>query len=473
MIDGTIQFKDWLPDQPDLNNPGLTEALNVVPVGGMDSGYQPYLPLSTSGTAMTAASFPQVSILAGAVNASHPFVYVSSSQGDLWQATAASLPAPTFTNYGPGITQPSLALCQYNNLMIASIQLHGLYQQTVGGTSTFTAITSSPHVSVLGVIGQFLVGGNVEAAPNSYPHLLVWSSIGAPTDWPAPGSDSALASQSGEQFLHFENGDITGIFGGDQWGIIFQQNAITRVTYIGGGVVFQFDTLSGGIGMDILNAGVKIGGKVYFVCSRGFYATDGVTVDPIGEGKVNLWWQGQVGGFIGFGGAPSASVAVDWGNKIIYWYFSSKVVMYNYETNRFSHATDANLTLMVMHNLDSFSPLGVIGIGTDNKFGRFIGTPGTATLTTGENEPNPGGFAYISGVKPLVGATTNALTCAVGTRTDQQATPTYTSDTTVNSRTGFSDVRVESRYARARLKVSGTFVDALGAQFLSHPTGQV
>lgn len=473
MIDGTIQFKDWLPDQPDLNNPGLTEALNVVPVGSLESGYQPYLPISTSGTAMTAASFPVVSVLAGAVNAANPFVYVTSTHGDLWQATANSVPAPTFTNYGPGITQPALALCQYNNLMIASVQLHGLYQQTVGGTSTFTAITSSPHVSVLGVIGQFLVGGNLEAAPNSYPHLVVWSSIGNPTDWPTPGSDSALASQSGEQFLHFENGNVTGIFGGDQWGILTQENAITRVTYVGGSVVFQFDTLSAGIGMDILNTGVKIGAKVFFACSRGFYATDGVSLEPIGEGKINQWWQGKISGYIGFGSAPSGSVGVDWNNKIIYWYFASIVVLYNYETNRFTHATDSNLTLMVMHNLDSFTPLGVIGIGTDNKFGRFIGTPGTATLITGEDEPNPGGYAFISGVKPLVGATANALTCAVGTRTDLNASPTYTSDTTVNSRTGFSDCRVESRYARARVKVTGTFVDAQGTQFLSHPTGQV
>jgi len=377
----------------------------------------------------------------------------------------------SFTDYGPGITQPALALVQYNNLVIASVQLHGLYQKTAGSTSTFGAITSSPHGSVLGVIGQFLVTGNIEAAPNSYPHLVAWSSIANPTDWPTPGSDSALASQSGEQFLHFEHGAVTGIFGGDQWGIITQDNAITRVTYVGGSTVFQFDTLSAGIGMDALNAGVKIGGKVFFVCSRGFYATDGVSLEPIGEGKTSKWVQTL------FAATGSINVAVDWGNKIIYWCFASvsgaSVVMYNYETNRFTHASDTNLNLLVAQNIDSFNFVGLLGIGLDNKLGTFTGTPGTATLITGESEPNPGGYAYISGVKPLVGATANALTCAVGTRTDQNASVTYTSDTTVNSRSGFSDVRVESRYARGRVKVSGTFTQAQGAQFLSHPTGQV
>jgi hypothetical protein len=474
VINGTIQFKDWLPDQPDLNNPGLTEALNVVPIGSTESGYQPYSPLSTSGTAMSVLSSPQCSLLAPAIGVSVPYVYVSSSRGDLWQTSATT---GSFTNYGPGITQPSLALTQYNDLVIASIQLHGLYQQTVGGTSTFAAITSAPHGSVLGRINEFLITGNIEAAPNSYPHLVAWSSIANPTDWPTPGSDSALASQSGEQFLHSEHGAVTGIYGGDQWGIITQQNAITRVTYVGGSVVFQFDTLDDGIGMDLRNGGVMIGGKLYFASSRGFYATDGMSLDPIGEEKVNRWVAGKLSGWVGFGSAPFASVAVDWTNKIIYWYLggaaTSPVVMYNFETNRFTHASDSNVSMMVNANKDSFPALGLLAIGIDNKLGRFTGTPGTATFTTGETEPNPGGYAYIGGVKPLVGATANALTCAVGTRTDLNATPTYSSDVTVNSRTGFSDCRVESRYARARVKIAGTFTNAQGAQFLSHPTGQV
>src|SRR6185503_19941265 len=169
---------------------------------------------------MTALSSPTATLLAPSNAVSAPPVYVASQRGDLWQSSSTS---GSFTNFGPGVTQPSLALCQYNTLVIASIQLNGLYQKTVGSTATFGAIIGSPHGSVLGVIGQFLMAGNIEAAPNTFPHLVIWSSIGSPTDWPLPGSDSALASQAGEQFLHLKHGAVTGIYGGDQWGIITQQ----------------------------------------------------------------------------------------------------------------------------------------------------------------------------------------------------------------------------------------------------------
>ena len=470
MIDGTIQFKDWLPDQPDLNNPGLTEALNVLPVGGSDSGYTPYLPLATSGGALTTTGQIQyiVSLLTVPATGTSPYLYAGTFDGHLYQSLAT---VGSWTDYSPSLTTQVFDLVQYNTLVIASVSSGGLYQQTVGSSSNFSAISGSPNALYLGVIGQFLVGGNILGTPN----LVQWSGIAAPTSWPTPGSDTALAQQSGEQFLHQELGGVTGIFGGDQWGIITQQNALTRVTYVGGSAVFQFDTLASGVGMDYPHVGVKIGNSVLFASSKGFYETDGVTVIPIGEEKVNRWFITNVvnQSLLSFG-----SAGVDWANKLIYWAFptsgASPVVVYNYETKRFTHASDSNIGPFVQGTSPFyFTTYGLQAIGQDKKLGTFTGTPGTATLITGESEPNPGGYTYISGVKPLVGATANALTCAVGTRTDQNASVTYTSDATVNSRSGFSDVRVESRYARGRVKVSGTFTKAQGAQFLSHPTGQV
>src|SRR6185295_3648444 len=41
-----ILFKEFLPDQPDLNNPGLLEALNCLPV---DRAFKSYAPLSGTG----------------------------------------------------------------------------------------------------------------------------------------------------------------------------------------------------------------------------------------------------------------------------------------------------------------------------------------------------------------------------------------------------------------------------------------
>lgn len=473
----TVLFKDWLPDQPDFNNPGLIEALNVVPVGDDTSGFQPYSPLSTFGSTFNSTySFNNVALLASDGSGSTPYVYVCTDVGD--QVYNAVATTGAWSNLSGSISTPAISLAQYNNLVFVATGAGGLYYQTVGTSSTFNAAVGSPHAQVLGVVGQFLLAGNISASPNNFPHLLGWSSIAAPTDWPTPGSDSALASQAGEQFLHQELGAITGIFGGDQWGIVMQASGITRMTYIGGADVFQFDTLAGGLGMDAKNCGIKVGNLVYFASSRGFYATDGVSLQPIGQEKVNRWFITNV---VSASLLDQGTVGVDWTNKIIYWNFqkagASILVMYNYETGRFSHATDANTRVMVgggnAGNVASFTQIGLMGIGQDNRLGTFTGTPGTATFTTGEAELNPGAYTRISGIKPLIGATAGAMVSSVGYRNDLQAAATFDTDTTQNSRSGFADFRREARYHRARVKVTGTFTNAQGLEFAGVPGGAV
>lgn len=473
----TVLFKDWLPDQPDFNNPGLIEAANTVPVGDDTSGFQPYSPLSTFGTTVNSTySFNNVALLASNGSGATPSVYVATDVGK--QIYSAVATTGSWTNLTGSISTPAVSLAQYNNLIFVAAGAGGLYYQTVGTSSTFNAAVGSPAAQVVGVVGQFLLAGNISASPNNFPHLLGWSSIANPTDWPTPGSDSALASQAGEQFLHQELGAITGIFGGDQWGIVMQSTGITRMTYIGGADVFQFDTLAGGIGMDSQNCGIKIGNQVFFASSRGFYATDGVSLLNIGKEKVNRWFISNV---VNANLLDQGTVGVDWSNKIIYWNFqkagASILVMFNYETGRFSHATDANTRVMVgagnVGNVASFSSIGLMALGQDNRLGTFTGTPGTATFTTGEAELNPGGYARISGIKPLVGATAGAMVSSVGYRNDLQSSATFAADTTQNSRSGFADFRIESRYARARVKVTGAFTNAQGLEFLAVPGGTV
>lgn len=472
---GKFKFGDWLPDLSDLDNPGILEALNVLPVGKTESGYAPYSPLATSGTALVTGTsiFDCVALLAAAIGGSTPYVYVGTLDGHLYQSLATG---GSWTDYSGGvISQPISSLAQYNNLLFAAANTAGIWQKTVGSGSNATQVVGAPNAGVLGVIGQFLVAGNISTTPLVSPHLVMWSAIGNPTNWPTVGSAAAIAAQSGEQFLHYELGAVTGIFGGDQWGVILQQNGITRVTYIGGAVVFQFDTLSGGIGMDYANAAVKIGGLIYFASSRGFYATDGVSVLPIGEEKVNRWFVANV---VDVGDLPFGSVAVDWTNKLIYWGFgvagTAPLVVYNFETKRFTHAGDANFAVMVAANVASFTSLGVQAIGQDKKLGFFTGTPGTATLTTSEVELNPGGKTLVQGFRPQVtraGITAPSITVRIGQRSSEGGAVFFGSAITPNASTGFADALVEDNYHRAETDIAGAFTQAIGGEFLSEPAG--
>lgn len=473
-----IKFGDWLPDLPDLDNPGVLEALNVLPVGENAAGYQPYLPLATSGgTFITSAILSATALLVNATNNS-PLVYVVTLDSPNGHAYRSSAAAGSWTDYAPG-AGPLYDVVQYNNLVIAADGTPGsgtglLQQDTSVSPVNFALISGSPVAKVLGVVGQFLMAGDIYTGGAVNLNLLQWSAIGAPTNWPTPGSAAAIAAQSGEQFLHLELGAVTGIFGGDQWGVVLQQNGITRMTYVGGAVVWQFDTLSTGIGMDNPHAGVKIGGLVYFCSSRGLYATDGVSVLPIGEEKVNRWF---IANIVNTGYLAQARVGVDWTNKLIVWSFAYSVgvaapmVIYNFQTGRFAHATDITVAAMVQKNVASFATLGLLGIGQDTKLGTFTGTPGTATLTTAEAELNPGGRAFVGGFRPQVSGSSPSVTCRIGSRFRQGDAVTFTGALTPNSITGFADCLVESAYHRAETDITGAFTQALGGEFLSQPAG--
>jgi hypothetical protein len=463
---GKLKFGEWLPDQNDLDNPGVIEALNVLPIGTTQNGYQPYAPLATAGAALTTTGqfYYIVALLAIPSTGTVPYVYAGTFDGHLYQSPAT---AGAWTDYSPALSAQIYDLVQYNTLVIASVSSGGLYQQTVGAGVNFAAISGSPNALYLGVIGQFLVGGNIAGTPN----VVQWSGIGQPTSWPTPGSATAIAQQSGQQTLHLELGGVTGIFGGDQWGIITQQNAITRVTYVGGSTVFQFDTLSSGVGMDYAHAGVKIGNEVLFASSKGFYATDGVTAVPIGQEKVNRWFISNVVSQ----GISTGRVAVDWSNKLVYWAFptagASPVVIYNYETKRFTHASDSNIGPFVQSTTPFyFTTYGLQAIGQDKKLGTFTGTPGTATITTGEVELNPGGKALVQGFRPQVTGA-GAVTCKIGSRMKQSDSVSFTSALTPNSVSGFADALVEASYHRAETDIVGSFGQAIGGEFLHSESG--
>jgi hypothetical protein len=470
----------WLPDMPDLDNPGLTEALNVLPVA---SSYTPYLPISVSGNAMTNTA--AVAFIGSDDSVpTDAQLYVGSTAGNIY---IQGFPiGGGWTDLAPAgfVGTRVTALCQYNTLIIAANGEAGnppVYG-TLGSLSAFAVLgtggVDAPPCGVLGVVGQFLFTGNINTTggpSGALPHAVQWSGIGNPTSWPTPGSATAIAQQSGQQVLHAELGGVTGIYGADEWGVILQAAGVSRLTYIGSPGVFQFDTISRGIGMDFPNAGVKVGGVVYFMSSRGFFATDGVNVLPIGNEKVNKWflasWDGTT--------FTNSSAAVDYVNNLIYWNYPRTgdsgvplgLVVYNFVEQRFTHATDTIRAFAVAAGL-TYTALGVQAIDvTTNKAGELSGTAGTATLRTGELELNPGGKSLLQGFRPLVSGSSPSVTCKIGSRMRQGDAITYTSALTPNANTGFADCLIEASFHRAEIDISGAFTQVIGGEFIGNPSG--
>ncbi len=146
--------------------------------------------------------------------------------------------------------------------------------------NNFAALGGSPPVSSLVCrVRDSLVLGTILS--------IQWSSIGDPTSWPTPGGATALAEQAGSYTPSREFGVITRIVGGEKFGLIFQERAITRMTYVGGDIVFTFDVFARGIGTGYVHSTIVIDGWTYFKNSTGFFRTDGYQVQPLSYGKID------------------------------------------------------------------------------------------------------------------------------------------------------------------------------------------
>lgn len=493
--DKVVQFGEWLPDLPSYNNPGLTEAKNVIPSDGV---YRPFLFVTGTGTALASRPIGAVSTFDASGTAyfyagTLTKIYVRAGAG--WTSKYAG----TYATASTGFWQ----FVQFDELVIGTNYADRPQYLAVASGSDFANLATTgtaPYARVIGVIGRFVMLGDTNLAGVT-PNGVQWCAIDDPNNWPTPGGATAQALQAGEQFLNIAYGPVTAIAGGQEFGIIFQRQGITRATYVGGNVVFQFDVIEKNRGALFPNAVVQIGRLTYFVSGDGFYVTDGIEVKPIGDKKVDNYFADLVDTSY----KERVYGAVDYANKCIYWSFPSgtgeggginnNVLVYNYAEGRWSRAEDyayaitTGLTAAIsLDDLDTyFSSIDIVSPSLDSdewkggnntilgfdslyKLGSFSTGGGTAILDGAETEIVPGRLARVQGVKPLVIGDPD-ITVALGTRDSLADDVTYTTERTPNSRTGFADFREESRYHRSRVTIAGSFESALGIEYQAVESG--
>lgn len=451
MVKQVIVYKEWAPDQPVLGYDGMIEATNVLP---RDDGYTPFHPLNDAYN-----TTPGISVAIGVSGATKGSSYVYGAFGGLYYKSSGTNPTG-FTTVG-SYTTGGKALAQFDNIVFAAGGAgHRLAQITLGavtsgGGSTLAAITGSPYADVLGVVGQFLIAGSLYTDTTtpaaSYSNYVQWSAIADPANWPIPGSATAIAAQSGQQALYEKYGAVHSIHGGDQFGVILQQRAVTRMTYVGGSAVFQFDLIDNSVGSAHQYGSCRVGGLTYFISRTGFCRTDGGSVERIGAGKVDDYW-------LSLTPSGTVSCAYDSVDELIYFGNGSYVFVFNPNSSEWTICQQDHKFLLT-------APTGGHPLGFGNQaspiIGQFAATAGAAVLTTGESEFNTGGFARVTGVRPLViGA--SAITVAVGSRNDLGTAASFTSETSAGSRSGIANFRSEARYHRIRTTITGEFTKAIG-----------
>ncbi len=290
-----LAFGPWLPDGADAAF-SMTFQYQATPIPLADvlnvyfsQGAYRSLPTfaASAGGALGAQALAAVTTLSGTGSP----IIVAGDASDLFQWTGsawsnASSAAGTYA----GAAHWSFA--RLGECLLATDGVHALQSLTLGDPS-FAAVAGAPIGNVLGVINQSVLVGSL----TGYPYRVQWGAIGQPTVFPTPLTNDALANQAGQSDLDQDFGEVMFIGGGPQVGVILQRNGVTRATYTGGDVVFNFLPIERKRGLIARGAAVQAGSVTHYISDDGFWMTDGSASQNTGSSRsaqCNKWFLDNV-----------------------------------------------------------------------------------------------------------------------------------------------------------------------------------
>ena len=459
-----ILFGEWLPDQPGVTG-ALTDAVNCYPV---TNGYAPILSeeeYSDDANADLLSCFAGKT--AGIVSL---FGASASNLYKFTPGTRAMAPLTTtgYTNIEYWDT------VQYGDKMIMANGDSKLQQYTLNSSTYVTDLAAAaPEAKYVTVVKDFVVAANVLGEENK----VYWSDINDETDW-TPG----LASQSDSQVIP-DGGDITGLAGGE-FGLVFLERAIYRMTYAGSPYFFQFDAITRTLGCISPGSVINYSGLTYFLADDGFYVCDGQSAKPIGAEKIDKWFFDRVNSISLKNGISSA---VDPEKRIIIWLFPNQsgantLLIYNILLGKWSYAeTTANSISSAMtpsvtlEDLDGFSAsIDALTISLDDrqwaggqlllagtsgaKIITFSGTYKQAALTSGDLDA---GRSVVTLARPIVDDGSGSV--AVASRELLDDAITFGTASVADSE-GRCGLRSAGRYHRVKTSPSGAWRTAVAVE---------
>lgn len=461
-----ILFGEWLPDQPGVTG-AVTDAKNCYPVANG------YAPVKSETDYSDAAGADLLITFAGKFGGATSLFAASTTQIYKFDSNDASLDAATTTGY---TAVEGWDVTQFGPKMILANGQDKLQAWTLNSSTNFADLSAdAPIAKYVTVVRDFVVA----ASDGTETSKVYWSDINDETDW-----TPAAASQSDSQILP-DGGDITGIAGGE-YGLIFLERAIYRMSYAGSPFFFQFDAISRSLGCISNGSIAQYGNLTYFLADDGFYVCDGQSTKNIGTEKVNRWFFDNA--------IPSEiptgmSATVDPINKLVIWKFNNafggkSLLMFSIDLNKWSYAdTTANSIAYILtpsatlEQVDNYSAsIDALEIPLDSrvfaggqllfagvsgeKIISFSGQPKTANISTGDIDI---GRSTIMLAKPIVDNGSGSV--AVSSRDNLAETVEFGSDVPADAENRVS-LRSNGDYHRLRLTPTGTsWKTAVGLEF--------
>lgn len=459
---------EYRPDVSDYLGTASRTILNAVPRG---DGYGPFpsfsaysgtLPAACRGAFYGLKSDGTVITFAGTSTK----LYQLNNTDYTW--TDVSLGASTYSALS---ATAQWQFAQFGNLVFATQANAVLQVFDLSSSSAFANCGGSPpQAAYIAVVGRFLVLSGLL----SNPYRIQWSGLNATTTWTS-GTNSS-------DYQDFPDGGIVrGVAGGES-GVIFQDQAIRRMSYIPGSpIIFQIDRITQDKGLLAPYSIIRAGEITFFYAGQGFHKiVPGGVPEQIGREKVDRTFLAD----LDKGHLELFQGAADPRSTKVYWAYRSangvstanydKVLGYDYLLDRFfpisvtgEYLLGISQTGQTLENLDSISSsIDALTLSLDSYatavqpqiaqfnsshvLGFFAGTNLEATIESAEQGTDEQRITT-RGFRPVTDAAT--VYGSYSYRDTLSASSTAGTEVLINSRTGRIDQMRDARYTRFKMRI--------------------
>jgi len=467
-----IPIGAWTPDDPDFDDPGTTEALNVYPKA---RSYGPFPALATVSNALGARCQGAIFVR----KADGTGVVFAGDATKLYRLSGATFSDVSRVSGGPYATATDglWSFVQFGSNVLAFNGIDAPQTFNVDSDSNFSALAGSPPTALYCcVAGDFVMAAQTSSARST----VYWSAINNSADWV-----TSQTTQASNQALP-DGGWVQGLVGIPYAAVVFQEFAIKLASYEGPPTIFRFSKIADGLGCTIPGSIANYRDLIFFCDRSGFYMLQGgAVITPIGEQAVNLWFWANVNqNFL-----SRCCSGVDPVNGLYVIAFPDQtstagelnhLLIYSWTIGRWTHAQPGNLEFLfsaatqtgfTLEDLDAVFTSGIDGapgtsfdsyiwtgiarrilggFDTSHKLGYFNGSNLAATVTTTEAAPGNGRLVRLRGARPLSDA--SGITLSLGTRNRQQDSVSYGSAVAVNA-LGTCPLHQTARYVRGKLQI--------------------
>jgi hypothetical protein len=475
-----LNFGEWRPDVSDYEAATSRNVQNVVPRG---DGYGPFPSL----TALSLSLGAQCRGAFVAYKADGSVTIFAAIATDLYVMNNSSFAWSKVSKGGGPYSSVSSGeqwrFVQFNNLVIAvQANVPPQVYNIVSSTEFADLAGAPPQARYIDIVGRFVVLSGLLTTPQR----VQWSGlndVNGATSW-TPGINSS-------DFQDLPDGGIVRGVAGGETGVILQDQAIRRMTYVPGSpVIFQIERISQDKGLFGPYSLVRAGERIFFFSTQGFHRIDpGGFPTPIGRERIDRSFfadldKANLQLFIG---------AADPRNSRVLWAYKSangtsnqfdKILCYDWVLDRFTpikiggeYLLQLSQPGLTLENLDSISAsLDALTTSLDDfststtpeiaafdpshTLNFFRGANLEATLDTAE-QGTDGTRIKVRGFRPVTDAP--VLYGSVSFRDTQQATPVFTGESLIHALTGRVNLLKSTRYARARCRIpAGTAWSFIG-----------